>query len=161
MNKTIILLATSHERQRAGDGMNSEFEKRLAHLVNNFKVTLLMEEWTDKESPSFASQWVNGKPLGWKGIGTGDEPEFQTFRIPYTHHPAHDGTLGINLDAPSMCEYGPIGAQENRETKMAGNAEVEMKQHQSGLLIIGLAHLHSMSAKLENRGFKIFAYSWL
>jgi hypothetical protein len=60
-----------------------------------------------------------------------------------------------------MCEYGPFERQENRERRMAENVQAEMENYESGLFILGLAHLHSVFGKLHSLGFKITAFSWL
>ena len=60
-----------------------------------------------------------------------------------------------------MMEYGPLSSQENREHKMLKNIEDAMRNHRVGLFIVGLAHLHSMSMKLQGAQYRVAAYTWL
>jgi hypothetical protein len=60
-----------------------------------------------------------------------------------------------------MDEYGPFENQEARENRMAKNIGAEMENYETGLFIVGLAHLHSIVGKLRTSGFKVTAFSWL
>ena len=60
-----------------------------------------------------------------------------------------------------MDEYGPFEKQEAREDQMAKNVQMEMKNYETGLFILGLAHLHSIFSKLRVLGFSVTAYAWL
>jgi hypothetical protein len=64
-------------------------------------------------------------------------------------------------DAPPLSEYGPFENQEAREDRMAKNVQSAMEKYQTGLFLLGLAHLHSMIGKLRALGFKVTAFSWL
>jgi hypothetical protein len=59
-----------------------------------------------------------------------------------------------------MYEYGPFENQENRERRMAENVSAEMEKYETGLFILGTAHLHSVFGKLQSLGFKVVAFSW-
>jgi len=69
--------------------------------------------------------------------------------------------LPSDPDAPSLSEYGPFENQEAREDGMAKNVQSAMEKYQTGLFLLGLAHLHSMIGKLRALGFKVTAFSWL
>jgi hypothetical protein len=86
---------------------------------------------------------------------------FRTFTNATIDYPGHDGTLGPCPDAPPIREYGSLTNQENREVRMAQSIRTEMEEHNSGLLVVGFAHLHSMSMKLHAARFNVAAYSWL
>jgi len=44
---------------------------------------------------------------------------------------------------------------------MITRVETEMANYASGLFIIGVAHMHSLFAKLPAAGFDVTAYTWL
>jgi hypothetical protein len=150
----------AHNVQRDGDAQNIAFKSRLSHLVQNFTVTILMEEWTVSQAPSFTSRFATDNGLAYSNVGTPKEDEFATFLIDLISHPGHTGTLGPNFEAPSMREYGPLENQENRERRMLENVRSCMAEHKAALVIVGLAHLHSISMKLSQQ-FTVTAYSWL
>jgi hypothetical protein len=149
--KRIVILATAHEFQQAGHPLNHDLSMRVEYLRRAFKVQIVMEEWTEKR-PSF---------LKGKNVGTPGTKEFNTYRCPPLNHPAHDGTLPPDQDAPSMTEYGPFRGQENRENRMVDNICSAMEDYESGLFVVGIAHLHSFFGKLRTRGFEVVGYSWL
>jgi hypothetical protein len=60
-----------------------------------------------------------------------------------------------------MDEYGPFENQENREIRMAANVQAQMANHKTGLLILGMTHVHSVFGKLRCLGLRVFAFSWL
>ncbi len=58
-----------------------------------------------------------------------------------------------------MIRYGPLDAQERRELMMCENIAIAMCSHTVGLIIIGVAHLHSMMAKLS-KDFETDGYAY-
>jgi hypothetical protein len=55
------------------------------------------------------------------------------------------------LDFPNSANiqrYGPLASQETREKLMCANIATAMSLYQTGVLVIGLGHLHSMMMKL-------------
>jgi hypothetical protein len=159
--KRLVLLATSHDAQQEGNPKNDALGKRLSYLARRFAPTILMEEWAEDCPTSFSSSFANCIAADYKNVGTPPEERFRTFCNAPIIYPGHDGTLGPCADAPEFYEYGPLEKQENRELQMTQNIEKEMKDHQVGLFVFGLAHLHSMSLKLHHLGFNVAAYSWL
>jgi hypothetical protein len=99
--------------------------------------------------------------LPWVNVGTPDKEQFRAYRCFPINHPAHDGSLPPDEDAPGMSEYGPYDARENREKQMTQNVRTRMAAYKSGVLILGVAHLHSMFSKLRALGFSVIAYCWL
>jgi hypothetical protein len=158
--KRLVVFGTAHELQNGGNIHNAEFERRLLFLIKAFKVTTLMEEWTFDRPVSFACQLAKNH-LAYKNVGTDSEARFRTFVNAPINYPGHDGTLGPCEEAPAIMEYGPLDNQENREKRMIQNIHGEMENHSAGLFIVGLAHLHSMSARLKESGFDVAAYSWI
>ena len=159
--KRIVILGTAHEYQRLGHFLNQQLEIRLEHLRSNFNSQVLLEEWSEKAPPSFAASWAARIGLKYQNIGTPDENQSVLYRCPPIDHPSHDGVLGTNFDAPSMSEYGPFEIQEKREEKMVENIRVAMLNDDNGLLLLGIAHLHSMLARLHSRNFDVVGYHWL
>jgi hypothetical protein len=154
------MLATVHQLQKSGHFLNGELEDRLRYLREKFSFEIILEEWSKNQSPSFAADYANKLHLKWQDIGTSKEEQFSTYTNPI-NHPGHDGTLDSDPDAPELSEYGPYERQENREKQMLKNIQEKMGNHEVGLLIVGIAHLHSLFGKLESNGFKTTAYNWL
>jgi hypothetical protein len=157
--KTIVMFATVHQYQKLGNARSSELERRLDYLKSQFGVQIVMEEWAENQGESVAKAFANKLGLHWANVGTPEEPQYRTYTGPI-NFPGHDGTL-TDWDAPGMDEYGPFDNQEARENRMAQNIEVEMENYETGLFIVGLAHLHSIFGKLRPLGFKVTAFSWL
>jgi hypothetical protein len=157
--KSVVLLATIHQNQILGNVGNTELAKRLEYLTSKFGVQTVMEEWSKTKEDSFAKSFAAKSGIHWADVGTPSEPQFKTY-WGLIHFPGHDGTLEHDPHAPSLDEYGPFENQEARETWMAGKIQLAMETYEVGLLIFGVAHLHSLFAKLRSLGFKVTAYSW-
>jgi hypothetical protein len=153
------MLATVHQYQMAGNKDNSALETRLEYLRSNFSVQTVMEEWSEKQGESRAKTFATNLGLHWANVGTPDEAPFKTY-VGLIHHPGHNGTLEYDANAPSLDEYGPFESQEARENSMVKKVQIEMQNYQNGLLIVGVAHLHSLFAKLRASGFRVTGYSW-
>jgi hypothetical protein len=161
-SQRVVLLATYHQVQSKGDKLNKELRDRLKFLSKKFAATILMEEWCEGCGDSLASELASGDlSIEYKDVGTPRLPESQTLAFPPTNHPAHDGTLGPCEEGPSLNEYAPFEKQENREIRMTQNIVCTMKDHKVGLFVVGLAHLHSMMARLRDEGFNVSGYSWI
>lgn len=157
--KTVVMLATFHEWQTLGHNRNLALQDRLVYLISKFGAQTLMEEWSEKNE-SFAKEFATREGLHWADVGTPSEPQFRTY-YGLINYPGHDGTLPPDPDAPPLNEYGPFESQEARENEMARNIKAEMELHETGIFIVGVAHLHSLFAKLLQFGFRVIAYSWL
>jgi hypothetical protein len=158
--KRVVVFGTAHNLQNNGHCLNSELECRLSFLIEQFAVTVLMEEWATDLPPSFASVFTRDH-ISYSEVGTPSESRFQTFCNAPINHPGHDGTLGPCEDAPPFHEYGALDKQQNREHRMVQNIQTAMTNHHVGLFIVGLAHLHSIAVKLSETGFTVAAYSWI
>jgi hypothetical protein len=159
--KRVIMLGTVHELQKDGHFLNFKLKEILSYLIDKFGVGVLMEEWTTTQPPSFASTFAQTRGIPWQNVGTEMRKPYLTYACPPLNHPGHDGTLDPDTSAPSISEYGPLEAQEARELQITLNAKRELETSDSGLLLMGLAHLHSMALKLRSEGFDVIAYSWL
>lgn len=153
------MLATAHQNQISHNAGNQELDTRLDYLRSKFETQIVMEEWAEKHGQSVAAKFAARTGLAWANIGTPNEKRFQTYTGPI-NFPGHDGPHA-NWDAPRMDEYGPFENQEAREDRMVANARAEMEKYQAGLLIVGVAHTHSMFGKLQSAKFKVLAFSWL
>lgn len=158
--KTVVIFATVHQHQRHGSARGLELEERLEYLKAQFGVQVVMEEWADNQGESVAKVLATKLGVRWTNVGTPrDYPQFRTYTGPI-NYPGHDGTLA-DEDAPSMYEYGPFDNQAAREDRMAMNIEAQMDGCETGLFIVGLAHLHSMAARLLSLGFTVSSFFWL
>jgi hypothetical protein len=157
----VVVFGTVHKFQMMGDKNNPELEKRLSFLINKFSVTTLMEEWTESQPPSYLNELAMKRLLPYKNVAPPPEGKFRSYENHDVRHPSHEGALGPCDDAPAMSEYGPIENHENRERQMIRNVRSQMENHKVGLVVVGLAHLHSVSIKLGKASFSVSAYSWL
>jgi hypothetical protein len=157
--KKLVMLATVHQHQQSGSAVCANLEARLEYLRSNFNIEAIVEEWSDQKE-SCAKGFAKQKALHWANVGTPDEPQFKTY-WGLIYYPGHNGTLPHDPDAPSLDEYGPFENQEKRENWMVDRVEAEMADYVSGLFVIGVAHMHSLFAKLRAVGFDVTAYTWL
>jgi hypothetical protein len=159
--KTIVMLGTAHLLHRVpGDDRTAGLEKCLDYLKCKLGTQVVMEEWSEKKKESVAKAYAPKLGLPWANVGTPDEQQYRTY-TGYINHPGYNGTLPeYDPDAPGMNEYGPFENQENRERQMAENVRGEMEKYETGLFVLGTAHLHSMFSKLHSLGFKVVALSW-
>jgi hypothetical protein len=157
----VVMLGTVHQYQMRGNEWSSALEKRLDFLRSRFGAQIVMEEWAEKYGQSVADKFAEETGLPWANVGTPDEPIFRTYTGPI-NYPGHDGTLQPpDWDTPPMDEYGPFENQDAREDQMAKNIQAEMENFETGLFIVGLAHLHSMFSRLRALGFSVTTYVWL
>ncbi len=164
--KNVVMLATTHERQMSTNDASSELGKCLGYLRSKFKVQktvdmqIVMEEWHENLGETTVKQFATKSGLHWANVGTPDEVKFRTYMGPICF-PGHKGTLQPDGEAPGMYEYGPFENQDAREKQMVQNVRVEMENYESGILVLGLAHMHSVFEKLQSSGFKVYGYSYL
>lgn len=160
--KSIVMLGTLHLlSQVPGNDRASGLEKCLDYLRAEFGPQIVMEEWFEGLGESVAKAFANKLDLPWANVGTPDEPEYRTHCCPINHPGYHGSVRQPVCNAPQMHEHGPFENQEAREKRMAKNVEAQMEKYETGLFILGTAHLHSVFAKLRSLGFKVVAFSWL
>jgi hypothetical protein len=164
--KSVVMLSTMHELQMSTNDRSSELKKCLAYLKSEFKaqksvdIQVVMEEWHDDRGESAAREFATRSGLQWANVGTPDEGQFRTYRNPICFC-AHNGTLRSDGNAPQMREYGPFEKQEARENRMVQNVRAAMQKYESGILIVGDNHLHSIFGKLRSSGFNVCGFSYL
>ncbi len=156
--KKIVLLGTLHKYQPLGDPGNARLEQCLGYLSRKFHVQIVMEEWTEEQGPSLAKELAPKLGLEFAYVGTPDEEPFRTC-WPQISHPAHDGTLPYDPEAPSMLyEYGPLDAQNAREEQMLRSVRKKMEDYADGIFLVGIAHTHSLHSQLVAVGFDVTSY---
>ncbi len=112
---------------------------------------MVLEEWSASQTEEAAASAICKKlDLAWKDIGTPPDGEFATY--------AFCDALDFP-DVPTIYRYGPIEAQNKRETRMCANITGYMSSCDSALVVIGVAHLHSMFARLSEE-FDVAGYSF-
>ena len=154
-SKQVIALGTYHEAQRIGHELNSKFAAVVSLVSESHGAQILLEEWWYHADQSFASTLATSG-LEWKNVGTPEETRFETSVGGLNcHPPTYDPTK------PNLQEYGPLDAQERRESYMIERIGVFMEPYEVGLFIVGLAHLHSILCKLRVAGFDARGYSWI
>lgn len=101
-----------------------------------------LEEWsTTRQDRSGFKSVCDTKGVPWADIGTPATEEYTT----------HDVTLALDFPgSANIRQHGPFDIQESREELMRSNVISAMSAHDSGVLVVGVAHLHSMSMKLKN-----------
>jgi hypothetical protein len=147
--KELILLGTRHYNENNMPGQN---RAAMTFIIDDCSPQIVLEEWSEAQKiTSGIAAVCNGKGVIWKSIGTPDTQEFTTYH-------------GIYLDFPSSAnipQYGPIGTQEKREQAMCQIVAAAMLSVDLALVVIGLAHLHSMFLKLSGqfdvKGYEICA----
>jgi hypothetical protein len=143
--KRLIIFGTRH--WLAGNAP-SDIYGVLKYIIERFRPAIGLEEWCApelKRVSAFNAQCDAASPrVPWKNIGTSDTAEFTTYKT----------RLVLNI-----LRYGPLDVQERREVLMCINIRDVMSKFDSGLLVIGEAHLHSMAAKLLPE-FEVDAYGY-
>lgn len=146
--KTLVLFGTRHYRE---NDIPPEIRNALALIIDQYEPQIVLEEWSESEKrESGASAVCRDKNARWESIGTPASEEFETYNSTSA------------LDFPSAADvfpYGPIINQERREKVMCENIARSMSSYQVGVVVVGLAHLHSMFVKLSN-GFEMEGYSY-
>jgi hypothetical protein len=147
VKKKVILFATAHyDVTNAPEGLQEAY----AFMLDEIEPQVILEEWsTVKKHRSTAAAAADNKNIPWESIGTPAEDRFWTF--------GPTDALGFPK-ASGLLRYGPIANQENREIAMCDSIQRAMKTRETALLVIGLAHLHSMFLKLSPE-FDIEAYA--
>ena len=143
--KKLVIFGTRH--WLAGNAP-SDISGVLQYLIRHFHPAIGLEEWSAPElkrvSAFNALCDATAPRVPWKNIGTPDTPEFTTYKT----------RLLINI-----VRYGPLDVQERREVLMCTNISDVMSKFDSGLLVLGQGHFHSMATKLLPE-FDVDAYGY-
>jgi hypothetical protein len=146
--KRLILFGTRHWKTT---DIPREIRDSLEVLIREFQPDIALEEWSATQTEKSGLVEVCGSmDLPWESIGTPPEPRYKTC----DYRDAADFPNGANVT-----QYGPLPAQEVREEAMCGNIVRAMSARNVALVVVGLAHLHSMLAKLS-KNFDVKGYAY-
>ena len=144
--KNLTIFGTRHWQAHEIPPSASEV---LKYIVAFVRPDVGLEEWSPaefKKESAFKAHCDTASPqVPWKNIGTPATAELKTFHERLGYH-------------PHICEYGPLDVQARREILMCENIHNAMSTFESGMLLIGEAHLHSMAVKLSSE-FDVEAYA--
>jgi hypothetical protein len=151
MPKRIVVVGTNHQVQAVGTPRAPMFKQVLACLLTKHSdIGVIFEEWEQpKLWDTVGYILAKERSLPWGNVGTPDDPQFEAYDV--LREPAC--SLAIHM-------YGPIQNQTNRERFFLERINEIMANHNDGLFICGLNHVHSMSEKLMTLGFGVEAYTW-
>lgn len=151
--RKLAILGTRH--QELGDAANAHFGKVLSLIIREYKVQVIFEEWSATRLKSFAHHVAEESGLAWTDVGTPNLPEFET----YDEGVDRLGFDWRNPSGVSVPRYGPVEKQRARELAMVNSIGCFTGNWESGLLIIGANHLHSMIERL-NESYTVEGFSW-
>jgi hypothetical protein len=148
MMKKLGIFGTRHyTHKRLPDDIRAAMEM----VVDEHAPTIGLEEWSTKQIEVSGFKVVcDAKGVPWASIGTPPTADLAT----YVYTDALDFPSGANIQ-----RYGPFEIQEKREHLMRTSIIDAMSSHDSAVLVLGVAHLHSMCMKLK-RDFDIRAWSF-
>ena len=143
--KELILCGTRHYND---SNMPHQNRDAVRLVIDECNPQVVLEEWSEaQKAPSGVAAVCNEKGVTWNSIGTPNTQEYATYDGIY---------LGFPLSA-KIPQYGPIDTQEKRENAMCQNIAAAMSSIDIGIVVIGVAHLHSMFLKLS-REFRVKGY---
>ena len=138
MKKRIAVFGTRHY---TASKLPSDIRATMELIVEKHSPTIGLEEWSINQVESSGFKTVcDARHLLWTSIGTPPTDDLAT----YTYTSALDFPAGANIQ-----RYGPFEIQEEREHLMCASIIGAMSSHDSAVLVLGLAHLHSMCMKLK------------
>jgi len=147
-HKRLILFGTRHWKI---SDIPREIRTSLEVLIRAFSPDIALEEWSTTQTEKSGLADVCGSmDLPWDSIGTPPEPKFRT----YDYAEAADFPKSADVT-----QYGPLATQEMREEAMCGNIVRAMSSRNVALVVVGVAHLHSMLAKLS-KNFEVKGYAY-
>lgn len=145
--KKLILFGTRHYTPTK---VPKGIQDTLNTILDKFAPQVVLEEWSEILGQSAASEIASAHHVSWKNIGTPQRPELKSFGI--------EGALDFPESA-NIQRYGPLASQEKRENLMCDNIIAAMSAYETGVVVIGLGHLHSMMVKLSG-DFDVDGYGY-
>jgi hypothetical protein len=147
-HKQLILFGTRHWTT---SNIPREIRESLKVLIEKFEPDVALEEWSSTQTEkSGLADVCDSMTLPWETIGTPPKPIFKTC----DHTEAADFPTSANV-----IRYGPFPTQEMREEVMCQNVVCAMSSRNAALVVVGVAHLHSMLAKLS-KNFEVQGYAY-
>jgi hypothetical protein len=151
------MICTAHEFQDSSTSnpWRGEFREMLSSVLANYKIQILLEEWSAKRGTAIGETLAT-EEIKWRNVATPTgAPEYDTYAAPINFEP--DPNRPSHL---SFRQY-PFEVQERREQFMLERIVDYMSAYERGLLIVGMNHLHSLTAKLRTHGFEVTCGNWL
>lgn len=145
------MLGTTHQIQERDYENTEKFKRVVAYLCIHFGVQIVIEEATSTKSDTVGRRFATERNIDWLSVVTASIADLKT------------AARLIDIWQGSMIfirRYGPIDVQTRRECLMLEEIKIAMKGKEIGLLILGWAHLHSMSERLAQSGFEVEAFYW-
>lgn len=147
----LIVLGTDHTVQEKDYQGSGAFRRILEYIVATNGVQVVMEEWTSTKGATVGHRLAEERGLTWVDVGTSNQPDLETAQPLFD--PMETPPIVLN-------RYGPLPVQIKRERNMVGEICKAMKEHEAGVFVVGMAHLHSMAEKLLGQGFDVEAFNW-
>jgi hypothetical protein len=148
MTKRLAIFGTRHYTEKR---LPSDIRAAMEMVVEEHSPTIGLEEWSTNQIESSGFKVLcDAKSILWASIGTPPTDDLGT----YSYTQALDFPSGANIQ-----RYGPFEVQEKREHLMCANIIGAMSSHDSAVLVLGVAHLHSMCMKLKG-DFEIRAWAF-
>lgn len=159
-NKHLVIIGTAHEFQLDDDTKNPWTKEFRAMLLNVMKsesdpVEIILEEWADWRGTSIGKN-LESDNLKWHKINPPTTSEYKTDNAGRIGHYGPDAPCAY-LSLPQH----PFEPHELRESYMVNSVIDAMGTRSNGLIIVGMAHIHSLMAKLRAAGFEVIAGTWL
>ncbi len=147
-HKRLILFGTRHWRV---SDIPPGIRHSLAVLIRKFQPDVALEEWSATHTEiSGLADVCTSMGICWHNIGPPRNQEFVTF----DHSEAADFPASVDVN-----RYGPVPTQEMREEAMCTSIVSAMSSHNVALVVVGVAHLHSMLTKLS-KTFEVDGYAY-
>lgn len=147
MNRLTLFGTKHHEASKAPPYMQGAIDL----LIDKFKPDVILEEWSSTRPQSLADAVAKSRGIPWEDIGTPSTDEFETYNETYA--------LDFPMGPANLRRHGPLDVQEKREAAMCKNIQTAMSTRNASLIVIGVAHLHSMFMKLS-KDFEVKAYAF-
>lgn len=148
--RRLTLFGTRHHTLKK---IPPEVRLALDAIIEKCHPERVLEEWSITQTdPSAADEIAKMRHVPWHSIGTPPDAKYST----------HDHTWALDFpDSANISRYGPIEVQQTREELMCINIKREMDSVGSAVVVLGIAHLHSMFWKLHQE-FEVeaFVFAW-
>lgn len=138
--KHLIILGTRHY---TASKIPPYISEALKIAIDECCPEIILEEWSETQiEKSGAESLANSNNIPWKNVGTPDTVEYKTYKC----------DVALDFFAKGTCQirqHGPLDAQERREKAMCENIRGLMATRATAVVVLGIAHLHSMMSKLS------------
>lgn len=155
-NKRLVLIGTAHEFQRdsVANPWREEFAEMLRNLIEIYSTQIILEEWGTSRGTSVGKRFESNT-LEWRSI---QPPQAHVFS---TEAPRIGPSPGPEVPFHLSLTQYPFEPHESREIYMASGITHAMEAYSQAVVILGIAHIHSMMGKLRVEGFTVIAGHWL